>query len=258
MGLFGLPQEWFLMNHDSGEQLQGQFVAENVNENIGATYAERFPLNSQFPIMQFVHGNNDTVSFNGRFFRTSELFGMGTDPYESLALLKSWARRDDKTKRPPLLMFWIGDAHVGLHYCVIEQISGIAYAPPTAWGVLRDVTFTVELRRWEPWALEVFEPPETRYHHARSMEYYELLALREYGSAMMGDIIRKRHPAKPFIQIGDIVKLPSADAIAKDKVEPKSLALYRAFGRNDTPTKRRRQQIFDARNQIKNSFVVTA
>lgn len=256
MGLFGAPREWFLMNHDSGEELQGQFVAESVTENIGATYAERFALNSQHAIAQFVHGNTDTISFRGRFFLTSELFGKSDDPYEKLSLLKSWVRRDDKLKRPPLLMFWIGDAHVGFHYCVIEQISGIEYQAPTSMGSLRDVAFGVELRRWEPWSLEVEEAPETRYHRARKADYYEMLTLREYGDPMMGDIIRKRHPTKPFIQIGNTIKLPSSDAIAKELVEPKSLALYQAFGRKDTAAKRRRQEVFDARNTTKTSFVV--
>jgi hypothetical protein len=255
MGLFGGERVWFLTNRDSGEELQGQFVAESLTETIGATYADRFSLNAQSPISQFVHGNADTASFRGRFFLTSELEGKENDPYANLALLKSWVRRDEKLKRPPLIMFWVADSHLGFQYCTIRQISN-EYQPPTRSGALRDVSFSIELQRYEPWTLDVSEPPETRYHRSRQADYYEMLTQREYGSPLMGDVIRKRHPSTPFVQIGSIIKLPSSDAIAKEVVEPKSLPLYRAFTRKDTDTKRRREQVVEDHNVTKSSFYV--
>jgi hypothetical protein len=255
MGLFGGERVWFLMNRDTTEELQGQFVAENVSETIGATYADRFALNAQNPITQFVHGNVDTVSFRGRFFLTSELEGKENDPAVSLTLLKSWVRRDEKLKRPPMLMFWVADSHLGFQYCTIRQITN-EYQPPTRSGALRDVSFNIELQKYEPWTLEIVEPPETRYHRSRQSDYYEMVSLREYGSPLIGDVIRKRHPEKPFVQIGNIIKLPSSDAIAKEVIEPTSIPLYQAFTRKDTATKRRREEVVEAHNVTKSSFYI--
>jgi hypothetical protein len=257
MSLFGKPREWFLYNLDTDDKIQGQFVAEDVSEEIGAVWAERFALNRQESILQWVHGEADTISFKARLFMTSELLGKENDPVRPLTMLKSWVRRDEKLGRPPILAFWIGDSHLKMDECILEKLSGISYQPPTFSGGLRDVEFTVNLRRWYQYDIELGGTPgESRYHHAIRQEYYELLTQREYGDPSMGDIIRKRHPEKPVVQVGDIVKLPSGAALLREKVTQTSIALKNAFGRKDSPQKTLRQNVFDRRNDSQLSFVV--
>jgi len=251
-----MAKTWWLKNLDSGEKLEGQYEAVNPTEEIGNTYAELWTLNRQHAIHQFVHGNTDQVQFDGRFFRTSELLDMGTDPQADLDKLKSWARYDDKLKRPPILMFWIGDAHLFYGKCFIEQIGSINYGSPTSSGKLRDVSFSVSLKRWVPYVLEEEEQGETRYHHAKRRDYYEALTQREYGNALMGDVIRKRQPNLPTIQVGDIVILPDYDKIRTTKVTQASVPLKTAFGAKDTPQRRLRLEYLASRNRARYSHVL--
>ena len=56
MVLSAKPGQWYLYNLDTDDQIQGQFVAESVTENVGAKWSERFALNRQHGIMQWIHG----------------------------------------------------------------------------------------------------------------------------------------------------------------------------------------------------------
>lgn len=257
MPLFGVSRTWYLYNLDTKEKLQGQFVAENVVENVGGTYAERWALSRQHSILQFVHGNSDTVTFQGRFFMTSELLVVINDPKVKIQTLKKWVRRDQKLGRPPILSFWIGDAHLSLTECILEQVSNITYAPPSASGLLRDVSFTINLRQWWPYDISLgTEPPETRYHPAKRRDYYEMLALREYANPMLGDVIRKRHPDKTIVRVGDLIKLPSKAAIETARITQTSEPLRTAFGPSLTAQKVRRLEMLETRGGARTSHVL--
>jgi len=257
MVLSAKPGQWYLYNLDTDDQIQGQFVAESVTENIGAKWSERFALNRQHGIMQWLHGETRKVTFRARLFLYSEMLGKVDDPVKPLALLKSWTERDDELGRPPILSFWIGDAHLRINECVIEKISNISYKEPTDSGALRDVEFVIQLKEWFPYDIEfVGGDGETRYHNAAQNDYYEMLTFREYADPLMGDIIRKRHPTKPNVQIGDVIKLPSGDALSKDKVTQSSVQLKTGFGSKDTPQRRLAQGVFGRRTTSKVSHVV--
>lgn len=257
MALFGAARTWYIYNLDTDEKIQGQFVAENVVQNVGGTYAERWALSRQHAILQFVHGNSDVVSFQGRFFMTSELIVIKNDPKKKIQQLIKWTRRDSKLGRPPILSFWIGDAHLSVSECVLESLSNITYAPPSASGALRDVSFTATIKRWWPYDITLgSEPPETRYHHAKQSDYYEMLALREYANAMLGDVVRKRHPTKQDIETGDIIKLPSKEAIETVRITQTSEPLRTAFGPVLTAQKARRLEMLELRGGDQVSHVL--
>lgn len=250
-------KRWVLYNLDTDEKLVGQFEPGNLTEEIGNTYSEKWALNRQFSIMQFVHGNTHTLSFEGRFFlqyglKLIELTLMGpnSDPNQQLGLLKQWARRDAKLRRPPLLSFYVGDeAEVTISECVIESLSGIKYNLFTDDGKIKDVSFTVTLRRYFPWLQESEAAKgDTYYHHVKQGEYYELLTQYEYKDPMAGDVIRKRNPTLPSPQIGDVVPLPDYKKIRKVTVQPTSIPLKTAFGAQLTDQKALRVQVFDNRN----------
>jgi hypothetical protein len=132
--------------------------------------------------------------------------------------------------------------------CVIESLSP-KFGRPTWFGNIRSVQASITLRQYTEFDLESAAAGETRYHRAVVRDYYELLTQREYGSAIMGDIIRKRHPTNPNIQVGDTIKLPSIEAIRKEKVEPKSLCLKGAYSKKETPQRTLRRDMFDLRNR---------
>ena len=258
MGIFGGgPTEWFLYNLDTDDKVQGQFPAENVVENLGSVWNERHALNSQHGIMQWIHGKTRTISFKARLFMTSEFLGKQNDPTKKLNMLKSWTVRANETGRAPIFAFWIGDTHLRMDQCVLLDIANITYKKPTFSGALRDVSFNITLKEWHEYSLEVSGGTgETRYHHAIQDDYYEMLTHREYGDAAMGDIIRKRHSTHPNIQVGDIIKLPSATALVKERVAQTSIALQTAYGKLPTAQKVLREDAFDRRNESKLSTVI--
>lgn len=233
---------WNLRNLDTGQTLQGQFEAQNVVRELGANWGQFTSLNRQHPILQFLTGSAEKVSFEGRFFRNHAL---DTSPEVKLDMLASWTKIYDAVRRPPVLQFWVGDGHVMIN-CVITGI-GVSYKRPDFFGGLRDCTFTVSLLEFSTFSIDDEQEVNTRYARARDRDYYELLAFEEYGNPMLGDVIRKDHPKLQALESGDIVRLPSIEAVRVVTVTQTSIPLKTAFGRKDTPQKRLRLQFFDKR-----------
>jgi hypothetical protein len=234
---------WNLRNLDTGQTLQGQFEAENVSRDVGANWGQFTSLNRQNPILQFLNGAAEKVSFDGRLFRNHAL---DTSPEVKLDLLVSWTKIDPSLRRPPVLQFWVGDGHVMIN-CVIVSIQ-TSYQRPDFFGGLRDCTFSVSLLEFSTFSLDDAEEVDTRYARARERDYFELLAFEEYGNPMIGDVIRKAHPALQSLEPGDIVKLPSIEGVRTVQVTQTSIPLKTAFGRKDTAQRRLRLQFFDKRS----------
>lgn len=235
---------WNLQNLDSGETLQGQFEPQGLSEEIGTNWGQFTSLNRGKPILQFLNGNADQVSFQGRFFRNNAL---DTSPEDKLNKLKSWARIDNDLRRPPVLQFWVGDGHVTIN-CVIVGMS-TNYGRPDFFGGLRDVGFTLNLLEFTPYALDDEIQTDTRYARAKERDYYELLAFKEYGNPLVGDLIRKDHPELQRLDPGDIVRLPSIEGIRGRTVTQTSVPLKTAFGKKDTAQKRLRLAVFDRKSE---------
>jgi len=257
MGLFASVSplnNWYLVSQDFPlETVVGQFPTE-ITEAVSVEYAQYKSLNRATPILQFVSGNADTLTFTARFHSRDAVFG---GVKESVAQLKKWARRDPKLQRPQILSFTIGDGYSAMDSCVIQELGSIAYKKPTALGAIREVSVSINLIKYEDFAMSG-DPLiyETRYHRVKEGEYYESLCQNEYNNAYFGDIIRKRHPQQQTLKPGDIVKLPSIEAIQTERLEPKSLILKSAYGRKETEQRTARLNKFDERNQTYTSHVV--
>ena len=156
----------------------------------------------------------------------------------------------------PVPLFWIGDAHVWMSECVLESLGDISYDQPGAFGDIRGCTFPITLREYTPFSISEKFFGETRYHRSRRRDYYEALTEREYGNPMLGDVIRQRHPDKPNIIAGDVIKLPDVSTLRTAKTKQTSLALKTAFAKEDTPQKALRQDMFDKRNRKYVSHVI--
>lgn len=234
---------WNLKNLDTGQTLQGQFEAENVSREIAVNWGQFTSLNRQNPILQFLNGSAKRVSFDGRLFRKHAL---DTSPEDKLDMLVSWTEIDPALRRPPILQYWIGDGHLTIN-CVIVGLKE-DYRRPDFFGGLRDVTFSVSLLEFSTFSLDDAEEVDTRYARARERDYFELLAFEEYGNPLIGDVIRKQHPALQSMEAGDIVRLPSIEGVRNTPVTQTSIPLKTAFGRKDTPQRRLRQQFIDKRS----------
>jgi hypothetical protein len=234
---------WNLHNLDSGEILQGQFEAENVGRDIETNWGQFTSLNRQNPILQFLNGSADKVSFDGRFFRNHAL---DSTPDQKLDLLIAWTRIVPWLRRPPILQFWVGDGHMMMN-CVVTNVK-LTYARPDFFGGMRDVAFSVSLLEFTPFSLDDAEQTDTRYARARDRDYFELLAFEEYGNPMIGDVIRKMHASLQSLEPGDVVKLPSIEGVRSKQVKQTSIPLQSGFGREDTPQRRLRLQFFQKRS----------
>lgn len=233
---------WNLQNLDTGQVVQGQFEPQGTSKEIASNWAQFTSMNRGKPILQFLNGAADQASFQGRFFRKH---GFDDSPEKKLQTLESWARIDGALRRPPVLQFWVGDGHLMIN-CVLIGMS-VQYGVPDRFGGLRDVTFTMRLLEFTPFSLDDEVQTDTRYARAKERDYFELLAFKEYGNPLIGDVIRKDHPKIQSLEPGDTVKLPSIEGVRGKKVTQTSVPLKTAFGRKDTAQKRLRLAFFDLR-----------
>jgi len=243
-----------MLNTDTGQLLKGDFAPVSTTEEVKANYAQHTSLGMQKTILQFLHGEADKVSATIRLFNAHSL---DYNAEKTLTLLKLWTKRDALLQRPPVCSFWVGDAHVEMTDCVIESLSGITYGQPSFFGGLRDVSLTMNLLKYEQYTIDEKGVYETRYHRMKQNDYFEAVCQREYNNPMLGDVIRHRHPTNVNPQIGDVVKLPSIEAIRKEVVEPKSIPLNGAYSKKETPQRARRIEMFDLRNVAYVSHVMT-
>ena len=246
---------WRIFNLDDGETLEGQFEASGLTENVGANYAEHVSLNRQVPILQWLNGQADTCTFQGRVYQASD---EDFTPEQHIERLKTWTRLDGLLQRPPIIGFEVGDGHVKMVTAVILTVGGIVYDRVTLDGKMRGATFNIVMKRYDEYTLDSSNEPtgETRYARAKDTDYYELLAYREYKLPLHGDRLRKRIPSQPNLSTGDVVKLPSIRVMRKETVEPESIPLVGSLSKKDTVTKALRAAWFDKRNDPRISHVV--
>lgn len=245
---------WNLYNTDTQELIKGQFHPEDLSMDISTAWSEKFGLNREHPIVQFLHGQVETVSFRSRLVATTSAEDLEAD----LDKLKSFARFDESVGRPPILDFWFGSGSFNLfrNPCRLTGLSNISYKRPTFSGNLRHVEFTVNLREIKEFSLEGPTVGNTRYHHAKEADYYEGLSEHEYNNPLLGDAIRKIHPELPNIQTGDVITLPTASKLRKVKITQTSIALQTGFGRQESPQRSLRLAEFDRHNRKKVSHVI--
>ena len=245
---------WNLFNTDTNELIKGQFHPEDLTMDISTAWSEKFGLNREHPIVQFLHGEVETISFRSRLVATTSAENLE----DELDNLKGFARYDETLGRPPILDFWFGDGSFNLfrNLCRLTGLTGITYRRPTVLGALRHVEFTINLREVKEFSLEGPAVGNTRFHRAKQADYYEGLAEREYGDPLLGDAVRKIHPELPNIQIGDTIELPTASKLRKTKITQTSIALEDGFGRQESPQRTLRLQEFDRHNRTKVSHVI--
>jgi len=246
-------RKWFLRNEDSGETMEGQFAPTGLTRDVANNYAQHTALNRANTIIQYLNSKADTLVLQAGFF--AQDFTKGAAVEERLEKLVSWAKRDPDLLRPPRVLFWIGNGHLE-QLSVIDSISGITYGEPTILGEIREVSFTVNLLQFVEFNLDDQESFDTRFHHTKERDYYELLTQREYGDPLRGDVIRKQHPTQPNLTPGAIVRLPSIEGVRTERVETKSIPLKTAYGRKETPQRSLRIDMFDRRNRPFVSHVI--
>ena len=221
---------WWLLNTDTSEYVYGQYTTE-VQHSVSSSYGESFALSRQAPISQFLHGNTETLAFEGEFFASFAF----QEIVKQVKTVQSWTRRDPSLGRPPVCYFWIGNQYANMQSCFV-QTANAKYEKPTQMGQARAAKLAVSLRAYRPYSLDETANFDTRYHLAKLGDSYEKLAAREYGNPMLGVELRQRHPDKRVISPGDVIKLPApTGSIRRAKIEPRSIALAGITARKSNP-----------------------
>jgi hypothetical protein len=246
-------KSWFLQNQTTKQIMQGRFAPVNLTMNIKPNYATHTALSRTKEIVQFLNQSADTLSFRIVMHDYDAFTGTTETDFE---LLKSWAKPDVLYgNKPPILTFWVGQGWAMMD-CIIDGLSDIQYEDPTIMGSIRGLSLTINLRAYAPFSLTGGALFETRYHRAVVRDYYELIAWREYNNPMLGVTIRNRHPTISNIQVGDTIRLPSVEAIRKEKAQPTSIAFITMLGKKSTPQKLLRESIFTRHNVTHTSHVL--
>jgi len=265
------PIVWTIKNVDTDEEpISGQFGPIDLTENVGSEWVEHTSLNRTNPITQYLRGTPDTITFGAFFFANHEgpptdvVSGIAaaatfsvesfvasddTSPGDKIAKLKEWVKKDDSLGRPPYVSFEYGDGNINLARGRMSLGEIRYFRFPKKDGGIRGVQCAITIRAVEEFSLEPKPFPLTRYHRAKEGDYYEMLAYREYGDPKLGDVIRRLHPDKQVIAEGDVIMLPSAGAIKREVIEPKSTTFKNSFGTKDTPQRNLRNETFERTNQ---------
>lgn len=246
---------WTLKNLDTGEKLEGQFGPVDARLLPGnSTWAQHTTLNRRKPILQYVSGAADGFTFGAQWFA---IFEKDDTPEKRIAVLRSWNQRDPNLARPPRVAFTVGDGQVIDGEWVIQGLGDVVYFdPPKHGGGIRGVNVPVTLLEYTKWELKSEPAPETRYHHVKQGEYFELIAWGEYRNPLLGDVIRDRNPELLDLQTGDVVPLPSLEAIRTESVKPRSETFRGILSLKDSAQKRLQQEWFDRNNKSYVSAVV--
>jgi len=140
--LFGDPKSWSLTDADTSGplpsggggplQFKGQFVPQDMTENVGAVIPETEAVNKATPDLQWVSGESETFNFTARLFAASPVPDLGDlaaalisgreiNVKKQVNMLKLFAKRDETLKRQRKFTFAAG-AEIGFT-CFIKSVQ---------------------------------------------------------------------------------------------------------------------------------------
>lgn len=198
------PQtKWKLYNTDSGEIYEGQFGPIGLTKDLGSQVGTFSSLNRQDPIVQWLGGTGEMITFDALLFSQNFLRSIG----KQLTALEKLVKKNFALGRPPVCRFTYGKEMSML--VIVESLGGIRYADSRPLiGTFRSAMLTITLRKYVPYSpVETAETPtETYYRPARINDTYETIAKQAYGSAVKGVNLRARFPKLDIvIPSGEIV-----------------------------------------------------
>ena len=165
---------WKLTSQDgTGTQFIGQFLAENLTENVGARIGDSISVGNQNPALHWISGDVETINFQARIFRTSpiegEIFNALSNPVgtafnvlggsggpiakatnvrDEIEKLKNMTRPVDKLGRLERFVFTYGTEIEFL--VLVQSVGGIRYDEIRSDGTIRGATFAMQLKKINP------------------------------------------------------------------------------------------------------------
>lgn len=218
--------DWQIKNLDRNLILRPQFPIgeDGVSISIGGNLAEQSRFGFQDPITNWTQGKARNFTFSTMLFARSAAEGI--DVVDLLGQFEGLAVKDEELGRPPICLFTYGEflSETVLVESVDPKIKNVMSN-----GQPQQVELSITLRKYKAFSSQRLIDPskpakESLYLVATDAENsYEQIARRFYGDPMLGDRLRKRHPAYPFApNVGSVVKVPSKSVILQEVVEPSS------------------------------------
>jgi|GEM_PF-5513214 len=251
---------WSIVDLDRGDFFFGQFVPQSVTKEVSANYAEVPTLGRQNPIMQWLNGVTETLTFTARLWANNadESIEERVEKLENLVKRQADLPKEGKRPkgRPPVCEFqWGSDRSLKFEYCFVTSLGGVTYDELRPDGSLRGATMSITIKRYDPVTLTVTDPtvPEsqTRIRLAKKGDTYESIALDEYGNPELGIPLRQLNPRIARMELADLnpqdpVHVYSEDYLLTTPIQPK----FHAFkiGRGNEDAEQRRREMFDDRD----------
>lgn len=216
-----------LVRLDQGEPsiIEFQFQPESFSRTISSNYASGSSMNRAHPIIQFTNGELEEISFSAQWYSRHK--NEDIQPY--MDAMAAACRRDPNLGRPPIWAFLWGIPLAD--QVVVKSIAPINIESMKPDGSLRHISFSLTLLRYEQYDIQLTDPNErphdTFYIVVQTGDTWESLAARQYGDALKGDLLRRLNPARPFLVVGERVKLLDADRFDDVIVTPDSPPLQR-------------------------------
>lgn len=280
--LFGFSDNkgWVLEGQDPGftTKFQGQFISENMEETIGSVLGETKTVNQPRPDFQWLSGEAETFTFTTRIFASNSFKNIK----QQTELLKSFARRQDQLKRAPRCLFTAG-TELGFT-CFVRGVK-FKYDELRSDGSLRGAIVDITLQKIEDTvtkdaatslasqikfavgviagvagiastAKKLLNIPGGSLHtidrnvEVKQGQTFERIAQREYGNALLGDILRRAQPQLANLKAGDVVQLVEPTEIIQMTVTPQAVSL-----KNTQENLALREEILALRNRKTTIFV---
>lgn len=195
---------WALHDLDHESTIYGQFIAQDVSKDVSGSIAESSSVNRQSPILQWVGGELEVVTFRARIWANNK----DESIEDNVLALEDLVKRNTDLKRPPVCTLSIGTITTLDMDCLVASIGGVVYDEPRDDGSLRGVQLSITLKKYEEIDFTVTDPsvPEsfTRKRRAKKGDTYESIAADEYGNAMLGVLVRQLNPRLPSMDLADL------------------------------------------------------
>jgi len=250
---------WILSDLDRGVDHIGQFVPEDVTHETGARIEASGSLNQEFPIVQWLSGELEKITFKARLFATDSTDLTIEDRYYAIQNL---TRRASDLKRIPICYFSWGALATLQVQCLVQSVAPAVFDEIRNDGTARGVSLQITLIRYEEpeWTATDPSVPEkfTRVRAAKRGDTYESIARSEYGNAELGVLLRQLNPrtagmALADLRKGDLVHIYPEEYLYTIPIEPEFHGFKSGPGNEAAQENLRR--IFDLR--ARDRFSVT-
>lgn len=254
---FSNAKGWTLEALDPGFEsgkFEGQFITENMEENIGSTLGETTTVNKDKPDFKWLHGEAEIFTFTTRLWASDSLKNIN----KTLHTLKNLARRNDELRRAPRCVFTAG-SEISFN-CFVRGIK-TKYDELRSDGSLRGAIIDLTLQKIESdiktdnaatslasqlkfaggliagavglvaTGKKLIDIPGGSLHtidrtvEAKQGNTFESIAKKEYGNALLGDVLRRAQPEKANFKPGDKIILVEPSEIRQIAVTQQSIPL---------------------------------